>query len=148
MGETNITGTDRLEGICQRIIDEFSWMEPVRKITFQDKEILLLDYSGHTGDGLIEIFDRAKKIALSDNKKVLLLNIFNPRHYITSKFIRHMEREMGEVEHLIAKNAVIGLSDMQQWILKGVNLWLKKKIHHFSSEEKALSFLVSSDTES
>jgi hypothetical protein len=123
-------------------------MTPVRKITHQGKEILVIDYSGSTGDALIEIFDQAKLMVLADQKNVRVLSVFNPKHYVSSKFIRYIESEMVPVEHLIDKNTITGLSETQKWILKGVNLWLRKKIHYFSSEEKALSFLISSDTES
>ena len=94
---------------------------------------------------MIEILHEAKRILLAENKEVLILDIVDKRNYVTPKYINTLKKEMKFVEHLILKNAVVGLSDIQIWILKGINLWTQTRIHHFDSEEEALEYLVSVD---
>jgi len=77
----------------------------------------------------------------AENKPVLVLSIFK-NNYVTPEFMRQVEKGVKEVESLVEKNAIIGLSDTQKWILKGMNLWYKRQVHHFDSYDQALEFLV------
>jgi hypothetical protein len=117
-------------------------MPGVRKIFYKEKEIIIVDYSDSNGDRMVEIFNEAGRIALLENKPVCVLNIFNDKTYITPGFMRHVEKEIEKVDKLIVKQAIIGLSGVQVWILKGMNLWYKRQIHNFNSMEEALAFLV------
>jgi patatin-like phospholipase/acyl hydrolase len=117
-------------------------MKKVRKTQYHDREILTVDYREANGDRMIEVFNEAKVLVSAENKKVLILNLFNNKNHITPNFIRHLEREVPAFESLIEKNAVVGLTEVQKWILKGINLWYKKKIHHFDTVDEALDFLV------
>jgi len=72
----------------------------------------------------------------------LALSIFNGKNYGTPKFIRHLERELPKYDHLIEKQAVIGLNKIQIWILRRVNIWTKSKLFHFDSVRNAMDFLV------
>ena len=56
--------------------------------------------------------------------------------------MRHFESELPKVEHLAERTAITGLSTVQLWILKAVNLWHKKHIHHFETVDEAMDFLV------
>lgn len=119
-------------------------MDRIKKIIHQGKEIILLDYSGCKTEQMITLINLAKQWIEEKNQPVLVLSIFH-KNYVTPEFMRHVEKELKKVEHLIDKNAIIGLSAVQKWILLGVNLWYTRQIHHFDSYEKALEFLVSSD---
>lgn len=117
-------------------------MEKVRKVIHNNIEILIVDYSDSRGQSMIEIFDAATQQALEDGKPVLVLNIVNAKTFITPDFMRHVERELKKADHLIEKQAVVGLSTVQKWIIKGMNLWYKKQVHTFDTIEEALSFLA------
>lgn len=116
-------------------------MEAVRKIVRNNKEILILDYTGIKADKMVEIFDRAKQLILSENKPVLVVSIFC-NNYVTPNFMRHVEKEVKDVESLIDRNSIIGLSEVQKWIVKGMNLWYKRQLYCFASLDEALEFLV------
>lgn len=117
-------------------------MERVRKIYYKDKEILIVDYSNCKGDDTINVFEQAKQLILSENKKHLTLTIFNKKTLVSPNFLRHVERELFKVDEFVDRQAIIGISNVQEWILKGVNLWYKRQIHAFNSYEEAVEFLV------
>ena len=117
-------------------------MEKVRKIRHKDKEVLVVDFSDCRGEKMIELFDRAKLLMLTENKHFVILNIFNNKTFIPPNFIRHIEQNIGGVDELIDKQAIIGLSTIQEWILKGMNLWYHKTIKNFDSLDKALDYLT------
>ena len=117
-------------------------MNKVRKEIYKEKEVLIVDYSGCRGKEMIDIFEEAKKLAQTESKQVVILNIFDNRTYVSPSFMRHIENNLNEVDWLINKNAIIGLSSLQEWILKGMNLWYKRQIYSFETKEQALEFLV------
>ncbi len=117
--------------------------ERLKKIIHKNTEVLVIDYSDCKADGMIELVLAAKELLMREKKNVLVLNILNKKNYVSPKFMRTIEREMGQVEHLILKNAVTGISDVQRWIVKGMNLWYRRQLHVFDSVDKALDFLVS-----
>src|SRR6187402_2492914 len=102
-------------------------MGRVRKMIFNGKEILVLDYSGCSGEMLIAVFDEAKEIVLAENKLCVLFNIFDNNTFISPAFMRHVETHIAEVDELIDRQAIIGLSKIQEWILKGMNLWYRRQ---------------------
>lgn len=112
---------------------------------YKGKEIITVDYSDCKEDAMMVLLTKAKDLVLAENKNVLICSIFNNKNFVTPKFMRHVEQELKQTERFIQKNAIIGLSQTQLWILKGINLWYKKKIYHFESKEVALDFLVSSE---
>jgi hypothetical protein len=120
-------------------------MERVKKIVHKGKEIIAVDYSNCKEEEMMILVTKAKDIILSENKNVLVFSSINHKNFVTPKFMRHLENELKQAESFIQKNAIIGLSPTQVWILKGVNLWYKRKIYHFESQEAALDFLVKSE---
>lgn len=116
-------------------------MNRLYTIKHKGKEIFVIDYSGFKPDEMISLFDSAIQLALEKNKSLLVLSILK-NNYITPTFMRYFEKELPKVNHLSKKNAIIGLSQVQHWILKGVNLWSKKPIHHFDTLDEAMDFLV------
>ena len=117
--------------------------ERLKKVVYKQKEVLIIDYSDLKEAGMIEIMQSAKELILDENKTVLILSIFNHNNYASPRFMRQVEKQVRDIEHLIGKNAITGISDVQQWIVKGINLWHKNQLHPFDSIDKALDFLVS-----
>ncbi|HEV8512723.1 MAG TPA: hypothetical protein VGQ59_05585 [Cyclobacteriaceae bacterium] len=118
-------------------------MPGVELIEVSGKEIIYIDYTNCDSGQMIEIFDRAKKMVL--NKKegnCLLLTNFEGA-YITSSFMRHAEKEMVPIKHLITKNSFIGMTFPQRMILKGFSLFIRKDVYvAFEDREKALEYLI------
>ena len=117
--------------------------ERLKKIVHKNKEVLIIDYSNCKEHSMIELGTAAKDLILKENKNVLILNILNDKTYVTPRFVRHIEKELRVADPLIVKNAVTGISAVQQWIVKGINRWYKSKLHTFDSVDDALDFLVS-----
>ena len=117
--------------------------ERLKKVVYKQREVLIIDYSDLKEAGMIEIMQSAKELILDENKIVLILSIFNHNNYASPRFMRQVEKQVRDIEHLIGKNAITGISDVQQWIVKGINLWHKNQLHPFDSVDKALDFLVS-----
>lgn len=122
-------------------------MSGVSYIQVLCKEILVVDYSGCKTDQMIQIFDQAKNELLVKGEKCrILTNLSNT--YITPNFMRHAEREMLEVKHLIIKNAFIGMSQPKRMILRGFSLLMgKKDFVAFDSEKEALEYLLQDDVQ-
>jgi hypothetical protein len=114
----------------------------LKKIIHKDKEVLVLDYSDCKEDGMIELLLAARELIQRERKNVLVLSIFNKNNYASPKFMRTTEKEIKQVEHLILKNAITGISDVQRWLVRGINLWYRRQLHVFDSIDGALDFLA------
>jgi hypothetical protein len=117
-------------------------MDRIRKVSRHDKEVIVIDYTNCKDDNMIMIFDEVMSMVLSENRRCFILNVLNSNTFISPKFLRHVEQEAPKYEMLVEKRAVIGISAVQEWILKGINLWSKPKLHKFDSMEEALNFLT------
>ena len=106
------------------------------------KEIISVYYSGCKPAQMIEVFDHAKKIVLTKKGDCLILTNFE-RAYITPPFVRHAEREMMPIKHLLKKNAYIGMTFPQRMILKGFQIFMGKEDYiAFSSRQEAIDYLI------
>ncbi len=114
----------------------------VKKIYHKGKEVLIVDYTDLKGQAMIEIFEEAKDLFLSENKHYVALSLFSDKSYVSPSFIRHIEQELIKVEMLLDKQAVVGISTVQKWILKGLNLWVKSKLQSFNSYEEGINYLT------
>ena len=90
---------------------------------------------------MIALLDSSISLVLEKNKPTLVLSILK-KNFVTPKYMRHFESELPKVEHLAERTAITGLSTVQLWILKVVNLRHKKHIHHFETVDEAMDFLV------
>lgn len=112
-------------------------------IQVSGKEIVYVDYSGCKTDQMLSIFDQTKREILAKGVRCRILTDFN-NTYITPEFLRHAEKEMPEVKHLIIKNAFIGMSRPKRMILKGFVLLMRKPdFVAFDTEKEALEYLLS-----
>ena len=112
-------------------------------IQVSGKEILYIDYSGCKPAEMLRIFDQAKEILLTMRGDGLLLTNFG-HSYITPLFMRHAEKEILTVGHLIKKNSLIGMTLPQQMILKGFRFFIGKDHYsHFDTREQAIEYLIS-----
>lgn len=115
--------------------------ERVSLIVYCDHDVIILDYTALNDREMIVTFNQALDFALNNQKEVRVISVFN-KNYFTRKYINHIEGELVKVEGLIRKNVVCGLTDVQHWILMGVNLWTKRKIKNFNSFQDALDYAV------
>jgi hypothetical protein len=81
-------------------------------------------------------------LVLEEKGHHLILNILNNRTTITPNVMRYLEREVPKAEQYIDKQAIIGFSQIQKWIIKGMDLWYTQQIHPFDSFDDALEFLT------
>jgi hypothetical protein len=116
-------------------------LDKIYTIQHNGKDVLVIDYSHLKEYVMISLLDSAIKLVMERNMPTLVLSILR-ENYLTPKFIRHLEKELPQVEHLIQRNAITGLTSTQQWILKAVNLWSRKQIWHFVTVDEALEYLV------
>jgi hypothetical protein len=121
-------------------------MSAIRKILHHGKDILVVDYSDLNEIKMIEVLGELKQALLNENQKVLVLNIFNDKGFLTPGFMRSAEKEFGMVSHLIAKQAMVGLSETKKMILKGFNARFNKNIKNFNTINEALTFLADEGT--
>ncbi|MBS1557334.1 MAG: hypothetical protein JST69_01300 [Bacteroidetes bacterium] len=119
----------------------------VKKIQVSGREIICIDYSQCKADKLIYVFNLAKEIVVNSGKECLLLNNLD-RTYITPPFLRHVEREMYPLRHLVKKNAFINLTIPQRMILKAFALFMNTKDYlAFDTYDEAIRYLISDEDE-
>lgn len=117
-------------------------MPGISFIHVSGKEILVIDYSGCKTDRMLQIFDQAKAEVIAKGEPCRILTDFS-NTYITPDFLRHAEREMQALKHLVTKNAFIGMSRPKRMILKGFALLMgKKEFEAFDTREQALEYLL------
>jgi hypothetical protein len=117
-------------------------MPGVELMQISGKEIIYIDYSGCKPAEMIRVFDQAKEIILTKKGDCLLLTNFE-HSYITPAFMRHAEKEMLVVSHLIKRNSFIGMTYPQRIILKGFRFFIRKDDYiHFDNRQKAIDYLL------
>ena len=117
-------------------------MEGVRKLQIEDKEILIIDYSDCKETEMIRRLEHAKTLVQNENKPALILNILNDKAYLTPNFVRQSESVYAEVNQLIEKNAIIGVSQVQKMIIKGFTLLGNRKLQIFDTFDESIKYLI------
>ncbi len=116
-------------------------------ISHKQKQVLIVDYSDCRGESMIEVYEAAKNLAITQSRTFPVLNIFNSKTIVTPVFLRFIEGDFSSVEHLVEKQAIIGLSTIQKWIVIGYNKWSKRPIVSCNTYEEALKFLVDDNSD-
>lgn len=106
------------------------------------KEILVLDFSDLRGDAMISVSEEAKRLTPVGSDKLLVLSIFNNKTFISRNFLRHVEQDAKEVNKPVTKQAIVGLSTVKKYILRGINMRYRMDLQCFDSVEEAMDFLV------
>jgi len=119
-------------------------MPGVELIQVSGKEIISIDYTNCKPDQMLEIFERAKQLVISKKEGDCLLLTNFEGAYITSVFMRHAEKEMVQIRHLIKKNSFIGMTFPQRMILKGFSFFIGKEVYlPFDNRQQAIDYLIS-----
>lgn len=117
-------------------------MGHVKKIVVDGQAILEIDYSDCHETAMKALVTEAVEIAQTENRPLLVLSCFNEKNYITPSFIRHVEKTVTPVVHLIDKQAILGLSFTQKFILKGLNIFLQRNFNAFDTRDEAIRYLL------
>src|SRR5258708_5268926 len=113
-------------------------MPGVELLQISGKEIIFVDYSGCKPAEMITVFNQAREIIVTKKGDCLLLANFE-HCYITAPFMRHAEKEMLLVSHLIKKNSFYGMTYPQRMILKGFRFFIgKDDFVHFDTRQEAI----------
>lgn len=121
-------------------------MDRIRKITRNNKEIVIIDYSDCKEAEMIDLLSELKRQLLSHNKPIILLSIFNSKSFATPNFMREARVATHETIHLLEKRAMVGLSETKKMILKGYNFLFNTNIKTFNTIEEAMEFLLDDHT--
>lgn len=116
-------------------------MDRIRNVIIKNKEIVVIDYSGLKEPGMINLATEVKEFITKTSDPKLIINNFK-NTYITSGYVRHMERDAASVKPVIARNALIGLNAPKMMILKGFNLFFGTDFRPFSTEREAIEYLI------
>ena len=122
-------------------------MPEIKTLMHKGTEILVIDYSGAKPEQMIELMRTARQMALDGHwAHVRLLSILGTPNYLTPSYVRHVEAILREMDYAIERNAVVGLTKVQKWILLGINRWYQKGIKPFETIEDALDYLAENQT--
>ena len=117
-------------------------VDGIQKMVYQNKEILVIDYSNRKEAEMIKKIAAFGDYIKKENKHVLVLGIFNEKSYATPGFLAQNRRVNAEVGHLIDKKALIGLNLAKKMILKGQNLAMNTNTKSFDTMEEAVQYLL------
>ncbi len=117
-------------------------MNAITRIKRNNKEILVVDFSNCKEEQMIKIVSEVRSLLIAENKKQLILSIFNEKSYLTPKFMRHFEKDKREAILFIEDQAVIGFNHPKMMILKAYNFFFNRDIKAFNSQEEAIRYLL------
>jgi hypothetical protein len=116
-------------------------MSRIRTVSVQGHSILVIDYSNLKELEMIQLANDVMDHILSVKLPQLIISNFK-NTYISSGYLRHMERETMYVEPFIKRNVLVGLNTPKMIILRGFNLLLGTDYRAFSDERSALEYLI------
>jgi len=117
-------------------------MGEVRKLTFDDRSIIEIDYSDLKEPAMIELLGDLNNLLVDENSPLLVLSIFNEKNYITPNFMRNVEKITGEHIDSVKKMAIVGLTRTQTTILQAYNLKFNRNFKSFSERPEAIRYLL------
>lgn len=111
-------------------------------ITYGGKRIFYTDYRGLETDEEIEAFiDEIVRFQLRVNRPSLQLTNIEGA-YFTPQIMKRVEKAMGEVNHLIIKDAIVGVRGIKRVLFQFYNTVIGGKARAFKTEEEAKEWLV------
>jgi len=118
-------------------------MEGIRKVVLKGKEILEVNFSNSKETQMIDILMQARKLLISENKKQLVLALFNEKNFLTPKFMDHFRmNKREEAIAVIERQAIVGFNETKKKIIEGYNVTFNRDMRMFDTQEEAVDFLV------
>ncbi len=122
-------------------------MDGIRNIIVQGKEILEVDFSNLKETQMIDLLMGARKILISENRKQLVLALFNEKNFLTPKFMDHFRMDKREEAiEVIERQAIVGFNETKRQIIEGYNILFNRSMKMFDSKEDAIDFLLHGET--
>ncbi len=118
-------------------------MDGIRTIVIDGKEILEVDFTNNKEQKMIEVLMDARKLLINENKKQLVLALFNEKNYLTPKFMEHFRMDKREEAiAAIERQAIVGFDETKKQIIKGYNIIFNRDMKMFDTKEEAIEFLT------
>jgi len=117
-------------------------MGEVRKLKFDNRSIIEIDYSDLKEPAMIDLLGDLNNQMVNENSPLLILSTFNEKNYITPNFMRSVEKITGEHIDSIKKMAIVGLTRTQDTILRGYNLKFNRNFRSFNERQAAIRYLL------
>lgn len=108
------------------------------------RPLVCIDYSGLKEASMIALALQAEAAILEGGTSKFVLSNFG-NCFVTPRFVRHMEAATPRINHLIERNALIGLNKPKMMILKGFNLLMGTDYRAFSNEADAVAYLLATE---
>lgn len=121
-------------------------MGHVKKIEFDGRIILEIDYSDCNEAGMIRLLREAEATGIADNHPYLVLSVVNKKNFLTPAFMKEVKEIVKRNLHLIEKQAIVGLTPTQNIILMGLNIFVQRNFKVFDTKEEAVRFLLDKDS--
>jgi hypothetical protein len=117
-------------------------MERIKRIFHDGKEIIRMDFQGLEDDNdVINLLTEIKNYVLNTNRPTLqLTNITGV--YMTPSVMNKVSAITKETEHLVIKDAVVGVVGVKKILFQVYNTLLGGKAKAFNTEEDAMAWLV------
>lgn len=119
--------------------------ERIVPLVFQGKEIIYFNFRGLTEDqDIIQHFHNARDYMLKLNRPTLqLTNVTGV--YFTPNIMKNLD-VLKAAEHLVIKDAVVGVTGVKKILFQIYNTMLQGKTKTFDDEEAAKQWLVSGES--
>lgn len=115
----------------------------VQWITHNEKKILSVDYSELAGDDFMKTYRDGKDELLKEGSEVLIIAIYKGTK-INKDFLKEAKKSGIELDHLLKKMALIGISGLQKIFVNGYVRFTgqKNKVRLFPTAEDSLNWLT------
>lgn len=121
-------------------------MGHVKKIEFNNRTIVEIDYADCNESEMIKLVHQAAVIAITDNRPYLVLSIVDKKNFLTPGFMKEVREVVKQNLHFIEKQAIVGLTPTQKIILMGLNIFVQRNFKFFDTKEDAVRFLLDKDS--
>jgi hypothetical protein len=118
-------------------------MKGIRRIIAKGREILEVDFSNCKEQQMIDILMDARKILITENKKQLVLALFNEKNFLTPRFMEYFKFDQREEAiQVIERQAIVGFTETKKQIISGYNVLFNRDMKMFDTLDEAIDFLI------
>lgn len=110
-------------------------------ITYKGKDISYLDHQGEKLEQMIQTVKDAEERALKKNKRIYVLTNMTGA-FAVPDYMKRAKEAGKNTNHLIIKQALVGITTGQKILATAYSLFTKNKIKVFDDEESAKEWFL------
>lgn len=114
----------------------------ISKLKVGNRQIWVNNYSDTTETQMLRQLNEFREVLLKEENSQLILVAINDNAFVSKAFRQGVDQWTKDIYPKIGKMAFVGLNDIKMAILNDYNATFNRNFQAFSSEEKAIAFLL------